>query len=164
MARKVFSIDFEKCLGDEKCVIACSMFKENIFDLTKGRIQIVKKEDKALGIPVICEQCEDPPCMAVCPTKAISKDVQTRVVKINPNKCIGCKECMWACPFGAITLDFDKGVAIKCDHCDGDPVCVKFCTPGAIQYVRADRPATLEKKRDSAEKRIKAIASISGGF
>ena len=53
------------------------------------------------------------------------------------DKCVGCKMCVLACPFGAMELFPDHGKAEKCDHClsiDGDPECVKFCVPGALVY------------------------------
>ena len=111
---------------------------------------------------MICEQCEDAPCLAVCPTKAISKDFKTSVVSITNDKCIGCKACMWICPFGAILIDFDKGIAYKCDLCDGDPECVKVCQPSAIQYTRVDRPMILQKL-ESAERHLKVLASVVKG-
>ncbi|MDH5703068.1 MAG: 4Fe-4S binding protein, partial [Aigarchaeota archaeon] len=71
--------------------------------------------------------------------------------------CIGCKECVWACPFGAMSVK--KGVAVKCDLCDGEPECAKVCVPGAIRYVDLDRTA-MEKKWKSLEKRVKALSAI----
>jgi Fe-S-cluster-containing hydrogenase component 2 len=152
-------VDMEKCLGCKLCVIACSLVKNKIFNLTKGRLWVLKIESECLGVPVICEQCEDAPCLAVCPARAISKDFKTGLVSINGDKCIGCRECMWICPFGAVTVDFDKGIAIKCDLCNGEPECVKVCGVGAIQYTRVDRPMIL-KKLESMERRVKALVSL----
>jgi len=158
MVRKILLMDMEKCTGCRACVIACSFVKKKVFSLIKSRIWILKIEDKCLAIPIVCEQCEDPPCMIVCPVRAIAIDPEIGRVMINSELCIGCKECIWVCPFGAIRLDPDKKIAVKCDLCDGDPECVKVCMPGALQYVRADRPLIL-KKWEYAERRIKALVS-----
>lgn len=153
----------EKCTGCKLCVAACSLIKEKKYDLAKSRLWIVRNEDECLGIPTVCEQCERPPCLVACPTKAISKDSTTGVVLVDPSKCIGCKECMQACPFGAIMVDPHKGIAYKCDLCNGDPECVKVCNPGALQYVRMD-DSLVPKRVASVERRVKAItALIKGG-
>jgi len=61
-------------------------------------------------------------------------DELTGAVVIDEQKCIGCKACVTACPFGAILLT-PEGTLIKCDLCKGDPKCVKYCYFGAIKFV-----------------------------
>jgi Fe-S-cluster-containing dehydrogenase component len=77
-------------------------------------------------------QCEVPYCASVCPSKAISKNPETGVVKVSKKKCTGCKACLTACPFGA--MGFVENVAIKCDLCGGHPSCVEFCQAKALTY------------------------------
>jgi Fe-S-cluster-containing dehydrogenase component len=77
-------------------------------------------------------QCEVPYCASVCPSKAISRNPETGVVKVSKKKCTGCKACLSACPFGA--MGFAENVAIKCDHCGGHPSCVEFCQAKALTY------------------------------
>ena len=89
---------------------------------------------KAVHIPevgfqgvVSCLQCSEPSCMAVCPTGAITKSEIDGVVRIEESKCVGCGLCNMACPYGGIYLDSDRGVATKCDTCDGEMKCVQAC-------------------------------------
>ena len=162
MVQKIIIVDLKKCMGDRQCVVACSFAKEKLFGLTKGRIFVLKDESQCFSMPVLCEHCENPPCQIVCPVRAISKDPETGIVRINYDRCIGCKECMWVCPFGVVTIDLERHQVVKCDLCDGDPLCVKFCIGGALQYVRADRSATIQKKQDLVERRTKALVALHG--
>jgi Fe-S-cluster-containing hydrogenase component 2 len=56
-------------------------------------------------------------------------------VGISDERCIKCRSCMSVCPFGAVGFDPIGKRMFKCDQCDGDPTCVKYCEPQAIQYV-----------------------------
>ena len=60
-------------------------------------------------------------------------------VMIRPDLCIGCQMCVSACPFGVMAFDADRGIAFKCDLCDGTPECVRVCEPKALDYVDADK-------------------------
>jgi Fe-S-cluster-containing hydrogenase component 2 len=53
---------------------------------------------------------------------------------LDEEKCIGCRACILACPFGAIGFDYGKNIAKKCDLCGGDPKCVAFCETHALRY------------------------------
>jgi len=76
--------------------------------------------------------------MESCPEKAIVRDSQTGAVKILQDKCIGCKICISACPFGIIVVDPKTREVKKCDLCDGNPACTKVCPTSAIVFARAD--------------------------
>lgn len=157
---KILLVDFTKCTGCEACVLACSLEKEKSFSRAKSRIWIAKIEKEWLNMPILCEHCENPPCQAVCPVNAITKDSSTGIVKINYNKCIGCKECMWVCPFGAISYDPDRHQVFKCDLCGGEPACVKVCVPRALQFVPADKPIALAKLK-TIKDRMKALKTLA---
>lgn len=157
MSSRVLFLDLDACTGCRACMVACSLVKEKVFSLSDARIWIPKMESICLSVPIICEQCDPAPCKTVCPTKAIIKDVKTSALVVDTDKCIGCKECVWACPFGAISVR--RGVAVKCDLCDGQPECAKVCVPGAIRYVDLDR-STIEKRWKSLERRVKALTAI----
>ena len=103
-------------------------------------------------MPVVCYQCDKLAyCQQICPTRAITRDAKEGIVRINFDKCIGCRLCLMACPFGAITWDTDQGIPIKCDLCNGDPECIKSCESKAIQYVEADR-SNLIRMRENFNK------------
>ena len=74
---------------------------------------------------------------------AIFRDNETGIVRISMEDCIGCYECVKACPFGAIRIDPEEETVFKCDLCEGDPECAKWCPTGAIKYVERRNVATL---------------------
>ncbi|MFH1123760.1 MAG: 4Fe-4S dicluster domain-containing protein [Pseudomonadota bacterium] len=67
-------------------------------------------------VTIACMHCEDAPCLRVCPTSAIYKDTPTHITMVNRDKCIGCKACLWICPYGAPSFDEDGKLAL-CDLC-----------------------------------------------
>jgi Fe-S-cluster-containing hydrogenase component 2 len=135
------------------CEVTCSFFKEKECNPAKSRIRVAKNEEEGLDTPIVCRQCGKPPCAEACPVGAIHKDEKTSIVLINEEKCVGCASCVEACPFNSMFFDVERNVAIKCDQCSGDPACVKSCTRGALEYVRADRAALL-KAQESLENRM----------
>jgi len=135
---KVLVIHPEKCTACRACELACSMKYHNQFNLSRSRIQVNIFLEEAVYIPTTCTQCDQAWCAKICPTNAIVKDQATQAYKVLDDKCVGCKMCVLACPFGSIVLFPEKGKAEKCDHClsiDGAPECVKFCTPKALEYL-----------------------------
>jgi Fe-S-cluster-containing hydrogenase component 2 len=103
---------------------------------------------KEIDIPDVCLQCEDPMCVNVCPIGALEKNPDTGVILVNEDTCVGCKLCLYICPIGAISIDPISGVASKCDLCDGDPSCVKYCPTEAIKYTSNDKiPDNLKRTK-----------------
>jgi protein NrfC len=68
-------------------------------------------------MPVLCNQCNRPPCVRVCPTKATYKDKKTGIVMMENKKCIGCKTCMAACPYNARYFKEETRAVDKCNFC-----------------------------------------------
>jgi Fe-S-cluster-containing dehydrogenase component len=98
---------------------------------------------ETLHLPKSCLHCEDPPCVPVCPTGASYKRASDGIVLVDYDKCIGCKYCAWACPYGAREFDEHGKVMKKCTLCvdriydatlaerDRQPACVKACPTSA---------------------------------
>ena len=148
MAEYEIVINYDRCTACRICEEVCSINRNQAADPQKSMIRIVnlKKESSIVSIPVRCMQCENPICQVVCPTGAISTNLATGARVVDKEKCIGCSSCVFACPFGAVTLDRFQRTAVMCNLCDGDPLCAKWCPFEAIQYVRNDEISIRLKK------------------
>lgn len=101
---------------------------------------------RTVHFPRSCLHCESPDCVTVCPTGASYKRAEDGIVLVDPQTCIGCKLCSWACPYGAREYDYSHGVMKKCTLCidriynetfapeDRVPACVKACPTGARHF------------------------------
>lgn len=149
---KVLMIDYQKCTGCRLCELVCSVSHDGVSNPARSRIKVMKWEAEGLYVPMSCQQCEDAPCMSVCPVKAISRDEDIEHVKVDYDICIGCRSCVAVCPFGAMNYNMADKKVFKCDLCDGEPQCARFCEVKAIDYVDADRVSGFKKK--SAAERV----------
>jgi Fe-S-cluster-containing hydrogenase component 2 len=147
-------INPDKCTGCRTCEMVCSLYHSGRFNPLESRITILTFEAEGIHIPVVCQQCEDPICQAVCPMNAIYRDEDTRVLVIDAARCIGCKLCILSCPLGGPSFNPVLQQTIKCDLCGGAPQCVQFCPSEAIQY-------TDGRERSAGEE--KQIKMIAGG-
>jgi carbon-monoxide dehydrogenase iron sulfur subunit len=159
--KKVLRVSINNCTGCQSCVVTCSLVKDKVFSKKKSMISILKDESRCLGIPMICEHCETPACIDVCPVDAISKDPETGIVRVDSELCTGCELCRPACPFGEEIIKMSGGVAVKCDLCGGEPACVEVCQQKALQYVMATKQ-NVRVKEEWADNRAKAIAALRG--
>lgn len=123
-------VDLEKCAGCKTCEMACYFFKSKRFNPKKSSVRVAKIDRYGIDHPIMCRQCVNPPCISSCPTEALYKDGE--VVKVEPEKCAGCRICIESCIIGAINFDSHRGLPVICDLCGGDPVCVKWCPTGAL--------------------------------
>ncbi len=148
---KVLYIDYQRCTGCRTCEMVCAVKHDGVLNPIRSHIKVMKWEAEGLYVPVSCQQCQDAPCMNVCPVKAISRDDEMGRVEVDYDVCIGCRSCVVVCPFGAMNFNSIDRQVFKCDLCDGDPQCVRFCDVDAIQYIDAEEVA-IDKKRYAAER------------
>ena len=145
--------DSRKCIGCQACEVACVMaHNEEQHALTPQRflprITVIKAEGQRNAIT--CRHCEDAPCLRSCPNGAIAQTGDS--VQVCQEKCIGCKSCMVACPFGVMEVVVTpqaagqvKASAQKCDLCAGreaGPACVENC-PAQALTLADDEAATM---------------------
>ena len=115
-----FDFNEKRCIGCQSCQVACKQFNgikagtiifRKVWDTTSGAYPDVKRVFETEA----CRHCGHPPCVDVCPVTAISKRAENGIVVVDESRCIGCRKCRSACPFGA--PDFAGGVMKKCDFC-----------------------------------------------
>jgi Fe-S-cluster-containing dehydrogenase component len=125
----------KECMGCHACEVACK--QEHGLGVGPRFVRVI--ESSPDFFPVYCHHCAQAPCKAACPVEAISRN-EMGVVLIDKELCIGCKECMEACPFGAMQFDDDTDLAVKCDFCidrlknDQAPACSSVCPTGCIGW------------------------------
>ena len=144
-----YLFDATRCIACRACMVACSV--ENKIEMDKTRIwpsgEGLQGEYPNLNIANLvmhCMHCDHPDCLSACPVGAYTKRADGPVV-YNPDKCIGCRYCMNACPFGVPHFDYDKGLVEgafidKCTMCPQridnglEPACVATCPTDALEY------------------------------
>jgi len=161
MRLRNLSIDVKKCTACRACELVCSYKHEGAFAPSLSRIRVVRLHEEGLNMPVVCVNCARPACVEVCPTEAARVDRDVPVVRIVEEECIGCGECVTACPFGAVDFNEEKGVAFICDLCDGKPVCVSNCIYGALSFPLVGSVAQ-RKRRATAQLRLASQESDEG--
>lgn len=142
------------CIDCERCLEACRT--TNSVPDYGYRTQILEKyDDKAIGrkrefIPVLCNHCNNPPCVRACPTKATYKDKKHGIVMMDNKKCIGCKTCVMACPYNARYFNFGTHAVDKCNFCwdtrlsKGETItaCANACPTGARTFGDISDPSS----------------------
>ncbi|MHB9095796.1 MAG: 4Fe-4S dicluster domain-containing protein, partial [Eubacteriales bacterium] len=159
-----FVVDTEKCIGCARCVKACKLengvpldkevfrtWVERYVESGEGQVNIdspnggldfepaEKTDGKQFFVPKLCNQCENPPCVQVCPVGATYK-TGDGVILVDNKRCVGCRYCIQACPYGARFLHPELKVADKCTWCYHRtqkgmlPACVTVCPVGARKY------------------------------
>jgi Fe-S-cluster-containing hydrogenase component 2 len=129
-------VNSKKCTGCRSCELACSFEHFNEFSYELSAIRVNKIEQRALNYPIVCLQCENPPCVPACPEDALFKNKENGLVEFYEDRCTSCEKCIEACPFDAVFLTGDRSKIVKCDLCGGDPACVKACAPEALEWIK----------------------------
>ncbi|MBP1926179.1 Fe-S-cluster-containing hydrogenase component 2 [Sedimentibacter acidaminivorans] len=145
----------EKCTGCRTCELVCSFYKIDEFNPKDAAISVLSYDEAGIQVPMTCLQCDEPHCMTVCTVNAITKDSKTGIVHVDGEKCIGCKMCVSACPFGNMTYSSRQKKVIKCDLCDGYPQCVRLCPSGALDYKELD--SSLQKRKNIASQFVETL-------
>lgn len=133
MVKRYLSIKKKDCMGCHACEIAC----KQEHGLGVGPRLISVTEASPDFTPVYCHHCAKAPCAEVCPVEAISRNA-AGIVLIDDDACIGCRECIDACPFGAMQFEPQKESAVKCDLCsqrlseNKQPACISVCPTRCI--------------------------------
>ncbi|MFC1815755.1 sulfate reduction electron transfer complex DsrMKJOP subunit DsrO [Thermodesulfobacteriota bacterium] len=165
-------IDLKRCTGCHACTLACKLenstkpgiFWNRVWDQEVGHYPVVSRR----FLPGLCMHCENAPCVEVCPTGASYKR-EDGIVLVDPDKCVGCKYCVVACPYGARYYNDGKvgyfgaeltpaeelgyrehklGVVEKCTFClhrveqGREPACVQTCPTKARYFGDLDDPSS----------------------
>jgi Fe-S-cluster-containing dehydrogenase component len=97
---------------------------------------------RILNLFMPCFQCEQPWCVAACPTGAMARRESDGIVFVDADLCVGCKACIVACPWKVPQWDELSGKVMKCDFCRDridrglNPACVTACTAHALEFIR----------------------------
>lgn len=135
-------IDLRKCIGCQACTVSCSM--ENLPPLGQFRTTVLQYEVEnyegdqpaMFNLPRLCNHCENPPCVPVCPVQATFQR-EDGIVLVDNERCVGCAYCVQACPYDARFINTETKTADKCTFCEHRlevnllPACVETCVGGA---------------------------------
>lgn len=137
-------VDLRKCIGCQACTVACIMendVPEDAFRTHVSVYELVKDgQDPAMVmLPRLCNHCDDPPCVPVCPVEATFK-AENGEVLVDASRCVGCAYCVQACPYDARFINHETQTADKCTFCFHRtqagllPACVETCVGGARNF------------------------------
>ncbi len=133
---KRLAVKPENCTGCTGCALECSVSHTGTFCYSAARIHVERDEEHADFRPRVCVQCGEAPCIAACPSEALSRHPLLRTVSVEAERCVGCRECAKACPHGGIAFGDEGQEPLICDLCGGNPSCVDACRfAGAIAVV-----------------------------
>jgi len=156
---KFIVADPHECIGCHACEVACAVAHNNdLWPQERSafipRIKVIFQG--ASSVAVTCRHCNAAPCVESCPVEALR--FVNQAIQLDAQRCIGCKNCLFACPFGAIEMVPDQGrtatVAQKCDLCShqepASPACVANCPTQALHLLDGSALDALRHKRQRA--------------
>jgi len=152
-------LDLGRCIGCHACAVACKAENNTapqvaplavrfgravavnyrfVFEVGEGSYPNVRRTFVTLA----CHHCAEPACVPACPVAAVTKSSETGLVQIDQDRCVGCRRCGWACPYGAPQFNETTRRVEKCTGCvhrlakDLAPACVTTCPARALQFTR----------------------------
>jgi len=159
----MLAIDVARCTACKTCELECAVAHSESKTLTgvirDGELvqrRIVVEPAGRLAIPLQCRHCEDAPCIAVCPTKAMHRFGAGFPVLLETEKCIGCRACIAVCPFGVIFMARTGTAVVKCDLCirrlaqGQQPACAAGCPTRAISFASPEDVAKQARRKAAA--------------
>ncbi|WP_353173846.1 sulfate reduction electron transfer complex DsrMKJOP subunit DsrO [Paracandidimonas soli] len=157
-------VDIRKCIGCQACTVACiqeNAVPEGSFRTVVSTYSVsVTDSGQPAGtyvLPRLCNHCDNPPCVPVCPVGATFKQ-DDGIVVVDGDRCVGCAYCVQACPYDARFINHETGKADKCTFCAHRlevgllPACVETCVGGARIFGDLNDPGS-ELNRLLAENR-----------
>ncbi len=144
-----FYIDSSRCIGCQSCVTACAECGTHR-GVSMIHLDFIDRPNTIATAPMVCMHCEDPTCAQVCPADAIKKGEDGIVRSALKPRCIGCSNCVLACPFGVPKMYTEMELMMKCDMCydrtsiGKRPMCATVCPSQALMYAR---PEDVEGRR-----------------
>jgi len=148
MSERQFYIDPSRCIGCNACVEACAECDTHA-GVSMIHLETIDRGDTVQTTPVICMHCEEPACAAVCPADAIKRTPDGVVQSSLKPRCIGCTNCVYACPFGVPKYDAKIEQMMKCDMCydrtsvGKKPMCATVCPSQALFFGTPEEIAEL---------------------
>ncbi len=143
-----FFVDMQRCIGCKACEMACAECETNGHE-TMIHVHYVDRSHTIQTTVQVCMHCDEPVCANVCPADAISKDEFGVVHTANTERCIGCSNCVMACPFGVPNKNETFDLMMKCNMCydrtciGKKPMCATVCPSGALYYGTREELAKL---------------------
>lgn len=179
MTRYVMVIDQRRCIGCHSCTIACRTWNKLPVDivynpvLTEGTLGTFPNVHRN-WTPMLCQHCDKPPCVAQCPNGASIKD-DDGTVWVDYTKCMACKVCVNACPYGmrdvSKTEPFFHRFVRKCTFCrekrqldpDALPYCVLTCHQKARIFGDIDDPNSEVSKLIGSVETVRLFEDLGTG-
>lgn len=141
----IMVIDLSKCNGCKACTISCGV--ENGNSAYEHRTEVhqssinVSNKQYVFNFPMLCNQCEEPSCVSVCPTNATYKRQEDGIIAVDSKTCIGCNYCIKACPYEGVRFENTQTDTVdKCNFCVHRtskgmlPACVETCIGEAREF------------------------------